>query len=140
MKNNTKILFVCKANRFRSKSAEALFNKYNEDKNNEVKSAGVQLDVLNPFVAQNVINELKLRGANVISEKPQEINESLIKWADKIIITADNVSPDIFPKEKKEVWLIKDASENDRAGIKRGIDDIENRIKEFLKRLRKTNL
>jgi len=122
MKNNTKILFVCKANRFRSKSAEALFNKYNEDKNNEVKSAGVQLDVLNPFVAQNVINE------------------SLIKWADKIIITADNVSPDIFPKEKKEVWLIKDASENDRAGIKRGIDDIENRIKEFLKRLRKTNL
>ena len=112
------------ANRFRSKSAEALFNKYNKNKDIEVKSAGVQIDILNPFVAQNVINDLKERGAKVVSEKPQSVNDALIKWADKIIITADNVNPDIFPEEKREVWLVGDASEYDPIGIKRGIDDI----------------
>jgi len=121
------------ANRFRSKSAEALFNKYNKNKDIEVKSAGVQIDILNPFVAQNVINDLKERGAKVVSEKPQSVNDALIKWADKIIITADNVNPDIFPEEKREVWLVGDASEYDPIGIKRGIDDIEKRIKELVK-------
>lgn len=135
-----KILFICKANRFRSKSAEALFNKYNKNKDIEAKSAGVQLDILNPFVAQNVINDLKERGAKVTSEKPQAINDSLIKWADKIIITADNVNPEIFPKEKREVWPVKDASEHDPAGIKESIDDIDNRMKEFVKKINKTNL
>ena len=42
MKNKkTNILFVCKYNRFRSKIAEAYFNKINKNKLVSVKSAGI---------------------------------------------------------------------------------------------------
>ena len=131
-----KILFICKYNRFRSKCSEALFNKYNKDSTNEVKSAGIMLDFMNQFVAGNVISELKKRGAKVANEKSQMVDEHLIKWADKIIISADNVSIGLFPKEKTEQWMVRDASEHDIIGTRESVDNIENRIKDFVKRIK----
>lgn len=107
------ILFVCKANRFRSRVSEAIFNHYNKNKKIGVKSAGAGLDPLRDYVANIVINTLKEKGIKMNDEKSKPVNENLIKWADKIIITADNVSPSLFPKEKTEVWLIPDADESE---------------------------
>ena len=129
-----KILFVCKYNRFRSKCAEALFIKYNKNRNHKVKSAGILIDIMHPFVAQIVVDELKERGAEVMDEKSQEVNETLIKWADRIIIAADNVNKSIFPKEKVEVWPVKDASEHELDNIKSSISDIEERIVAFVRK------
>ncbi|MBI2631690.1 hypothetical protein HYW75_01680 [Candidatus Pacearchaeota archaeon] len=127
------ILFVCKANRFRSRVAEAIFNHYNKDEKIVVKSAGVRLDPLRDYVASVVINTLKEKGIKMNDDKSKPFNENIIKWADKIIIVADNVSPSLFPAEKTEVWLIPDADESEINKVKTIIDKIEDKIKEFLK-------
>jgi len=45
-----KILFVCKHNRFRSKVAEAFFNKLKKNKKIKAESAGLVLDKLRPYI------------------------------------------------------------------------------------------
>ncbi|MEK6850023.1 MAG: hypothetical protein AABX85_00425 [Nanoarchaeota archaeon] len=131
-----KILFICKYNRFRSKCAEALFIKYNKNKNHEVKSAGILIDAVRPFMAQGVVDELKERGAEVVDRKSQEVNETLIKWADRIIIVADNVDIDGFLKGKVEVWPVRDASEHELNEIKSSIFDIEERVFTLAERIK----
>lgn len=51
-------------------------------------------------------------------------------------MVANNVSVDIFPKEKTEVWEIEDADESELDKIKRIVDDIEERVKELKKRMK----
>ena len=130
-----KILFICKYNRFRSKVAEALFNKYNKNKVHEAKSAGVIVDIIRPFVSQIIVVELSKMRAEVAEEKSQQVNDSLIEWADKIIIVADNVPVELFPREKSEVWPVKDASELDVESTRRSMKDIDKRMKEFVKKI-----
>jgi protein-tyrosine-phosphatase len=132
------ILFVCVANRFRSKSAEALFNKYNKDKNNLVKSAGVRLDPIRPFMAKEVIDELMKKGAKPNMESAQPVNDALINWADRIIVVASNVDPSMFPKSKVEYWPVQDASEHELTLVKKSIDDIDSRVKAFVKDMKQS--
>ncbi len=94
------ILFVCRHNRFRSKVAEALFKKHNKC---NVKSAGIRLDLDRPYVAPIVKEVLLEYGVNRLDDTPKLIDSLLIRWANKIIIVADNVDSSIFPKEKVEV-------------------------------------
>ena len=129
-----KILFVCKHNRFRSKVAEALFNKYNKDKENEAKSAGVKLDIMH--VAENVKKALEEKGIKEVDNLPREVSEKEIKWADKIIVVANDVSTENFPKEKTEVWFVSDINQGDLEGIRKRVDMIEYDVKALLKRVR----
>ena len=124
-----KILFVCRHNRFRSKTAEALLMHY--DKKIKVKSAGVELDL--PYVAQGVKEVLKEYGIKKVKDKPTFINNKLLKWADKIIVVADNVDTRAFPKEKVEVWKISDCDQDDVEGIKLRVREIDNKVKRMLK-------
>jgi protein-tyrosine-phosphatase len=128
----TKILFICKHNRFRSKVAEALLKVYDRQGRFEAKSAGMHLDVLRPYVAENVKKVLAEKGAVVESELPVLVDELAIKWANKIIIVADNVSAKNFPKDKVEVWAVKDCDELDLDGIKREVSNIEKKVLELL--------
>ena len=130
-----KILFVCKHNRFRSKSGEAFFLKYNKDKKNEVKSAGVMLDPIFPFMHTNVVLALEKMKAPPISEKARQIDEKLIAWADLIIIVADNVNPEIFSGKKEEVWKVSDTDQSDVPGIAKREKIIEKKVKQLIKRL-----
>ena len=132
-----KILFICKHNRFRSKVAEALFRKYNKKRKAEVKSAGIRLDFTRPYIAENVKKILSEYGVNVIDEKSRKINEFDLRWADSIIIVADNVNSKIFPGDKVIVWKIKDADENDLGSIKKIVKDIESRVKDLINTLDK---
>ncbi len=130
-----RILFVCKANRFRSKVAEAIFNSYLERKKVsgfEVKSAGERIDILRPYVAKVVMNILKERGVGVRDEGSRKIDDNLIEWADKIVVAANNVNLDIFPNEKMEVWNIEDADESEVDRVRMIIDKIDDKVKEFL--------
>lgn len=129
-----KILFVCKHNRFRSKVAEAIFNKLNMDKNIEVKSAGVALDLMRPYIADNVIKIMKEKGIKMEDKQARWVNEMNLKWADRIIIVANNISPDIFKGKARniEIWKIPDADESEEGKIRKIINDIEKRVKKLI--------
>lgn len=131
-----RILFVCKHNRFRSKVAEAFFNYY-DNGNNEIKTRGVHLDELRPFVADIVKKVLKEKGIFVKDETPRLIDDKAIKWADKIIIVADNVVLDGFPREKVEVWKIRDAHEADVRDVRRAIEQIEKMVRKLVEELQR---
>jgi protein-tyrosine-phosphatase len=133
-KKKIKILFICMHNRFRSKVAEALLKFYDKRGKFEVKSAGMQLDVLRPYVAENVKKVLAEKKVFIENGLPVLVSKQAIEWADKIILVADNVSAEDFPADKTEVWAVSDCSESDFEGIKREIGNIERKISEFLRK------
>ena len=102
-----RILFVCKHNRFRSKVAEAFFNKYNKNSENEVKSAGIALDFMRPYVAEDVFKILEDMGVKIGDTQSKEIDKDLINWADKVVIVADNIDEGMFGDKKVEIWNVK---------------------------------
>jgi len=133
--------------------AEAFFKKYNKNKKIEVKSAGIAIDILRPYMCKNVKDILEEKGIKMIGteqlhslspeiqmkngfcdEQSREINEQDIKWADKIIVVSNNVDYSIFPKEKLEVWEIEDAGESEKEKIREIIEKIEKRIKGLIKK------
>lgn len=97
------ILFVCKYNRFRSKVAEALFTHYNKKKGIIVRSAGLILDPISPYVTQLVIQILKKHRVKVLNEQSRIIDSRLIDWADKIIVVANNIPFEQFPPRKNPI-------------------------------------
>lgn len=105
--------------------------KYSKDLDNkiEVKSAGIRLDVLKPYVAQKVIELMKKRGIIMKDTKSRVFDKFMVDWADKIVIVADNVDPKDFPKMKTEVWKIEDASEHDEIKTERIIGEIEEKVR-----------
>lgn len=119
------ILFVCKHNRFRSRVAEAYFNKIN--KNPEIVAKGVGVYADNSPLDEDEGRISKENGIN-ISGKPQQINENLVTWADKIVIVADDVDKKLIKNSDKkniEVWKIKD------------VDDAQDRNEAIEKTVRK---
>ena len=131
-----KILFVCKHNRFRSKVAEGVFNKLNKNKENYAESAGMILDDSRPYIEENVVNIMKEKSHDV-SGIPKQINKSLAKNFDKIVIVADNVDKRFFNDFKGEVkiWKISDCGASDVKGIKKRVDEIEREVKFLLETL-----
>ena len=125
-----KILFICKHNRFRSKIAEAYFNKIN--KKIKAISAGLIKGKPTPL---NTVKTAKRLGIK-ISRKTKPIEESLLESKDLkyIIITADDVPKQIFNRFNKKliVWKIKDASALN-------FKDIEKRIKEIIRKVSQLN-
>ncbi len=136
------ILFVCKHNRFRSKVAEALFKHHYKGDFVRVKSAGTIVDLMHPYVARSVHTVLKEKGISVRDDGAVKLDSFLLKWADKIIIVADNVSPDMF-RDKEMIgskpvafWPIGDTSESDAEGIRKRVNDIEWYVLELVKTLK----
>ena len=131
MKKN--ILFVCKWNRFRSKIAEALFNKYNRNPNYKAKSAGlIKGSPIKPV--SPVIKEfgIKIKGPTM------GISTKLLKWHNVMIIVADDVPKHLFKDNKKFgkkliVWEIPDAKTDDDREIRKIVKRIKRRIKNWLK-------
>ena len=130
MKN---ILFVCKYNRFRSKIAEAYFNKINRNREIKAKSAGL--------IRGAPINRLQKKLAKeegiIIKGRPRGISSKLLKWQNMIVIVADDVPPEIFRDNEeygKEtvVWKIPDKNESVREIIKK-VDELNNRLKKEIK-------
>ena len=125
-----RILFICRWNRFRSKVAEVVFRKYAGNKA-ESKSAGI-MTYTSPFMTKESIKILKEKGYEITDEKSRRVNKSLIEWADKIIIVADDVPKKIFPEEKTICWDIRDEEESDFERVRKTIDIIERKVKEFV--------
>jgi protein-tyrosine-phosphatase len=126
------ILFICAHNRFRSKIAENIFNYYNLNPKHKCKSVGVSLDLLNPFMASSVLTSLKEIGISPKDIESKLLDEFALNWANKIILVANNVNPNIFPKEKTEIWPISNCSEEDYPKIIEIRDEIEKNVKKLI--------
>jgi protein-tyrosine-phosphatase len=130
-----KILFICKYNRLRSKIAEALFIHYNKNKENEVKSAGIRTYFMSPFIVEKAKKLLEQRGVKVENDNSMMINDYLIKWAEKIVIVANDVDPRLFPKDKTEVWEVNDIEEKEDKILSMKIDEIEKKVIDLIEKL-----
>jgi protein-tyrosine-phosphatase len=112
---NINVLFVCKYNIFRSKVAQAYFEKINKNKNIIIKSAGIF-----PGGKQdpNLIKLCKEFGLE-LKGKPQGVNIKLLKWANIIIIVADDIPKKLFKHQREYpkdtvCWKIKDVFKIDK--------------------------
>ncbi|MDD5192006.1 MAG: hypothetical protein PHH54_06680 [Candidatus Nanoarchaeia archaeon] len=130
------ILFICRANCFRSKVAEAYFNRINKNKNIKAKSAGVVAGYRQGDFQVEAAKEL---GIN-IKGKSRGINANLLKWTDILVDVADDVPAEIFDYEKKRgiikyliVWNIKDVKTT------RDIDDDKRVIRQVMEKVNKLN-
>ena len=156
-----KILFICKHNRFRSKVAEAIFNRLNRNKKIIGESAGILIDELHLYVAESVIDIMKKKGyvvgkslssfsypkkSNKVTQGffdvggiPRRVDVKKINDYDYLIIVADNVDP-LFFKDSyngKIIWgKIDDCDEKDLIGIRERVDRIEEKVKKFVEDLK----
>lgn len=112
-----------------------MFLHYCINKNVVVKSAGMKADFLHLHMAKQVIDILNARGIKFFDSGSRLVDKNLIRWADKIIVVADNVSPEIFPAERVLQWSVPDASEYDSAAILVSMKMIEKEVKELVKRV-----
>jgi protein-tyrosine-phosphatase len=121
--------------------AEALFRHNYKGESVKTKSAGLAVDIMHPYIGRNVALVLRGKGVSMRDDGAKKIDDFILKWADKIVIVADNVSPDMFRGKVfiagKPVifWDISDVSENDVNGITRRVNEIERRVLEMIKGL-----
>ena len=104
----TNILFLCRYNRFRSKIAEAYFNK--KSKKRAAKSAGFFPGIPLSKEILDCANSFGLK----LSNTTHGVNHKLIMWSNKIIVI-DNANSlplfeDYIKNDKKKVirWNIPD--------------------------------
>ncbi|HLD37341.1 MAG TPA: hypothetical protein VJA86_02020 [Candidatus Nanoarchaeia archaeon] len=128
------ILFICRHNRFRSKVAEAIFNKLNRNKSIKAESAGIIKDIPASKNVRKVMKDKRMKLKSIISRR---FNEGIIRRTDIIVIVADNVSKGIFRKFRKKiiVWKISDVSQSDVKGIRKRVGMIEKRVAGLIKNL-----
>lgn len=105
-----RLLFVCKANKFRSKVAEAIFNKYNKNKKIKVESAGISIEHVgeDPPLAVKIL--MKIKGFKLTKRKSRLISKELVENFNLVVNVADDVPENIFRDYKKKVvyWKIRD--------------------------------
>ncbi|MEK6873262.1 MAG: hypothetical protein AABW91_00275 [Nanoarchaeota archaeon] len=126
------ILFVCRHNRFRSKVAEAVFNKINKESRYKAKSAGIIKGV--PVAA--IVKKIAKENGFSIKGNPTSLSEELMSWADIFVIVADDVPVSIFERYKKYgkkviVWKIKDVSQTDEKSISKIFLEIKKKVEIF---------
>ncbi|MGY4884415.1 MAG: low molecular weight phosphatase family protein [Nanobdellota archaeon] len=132
------ILFVCKYNRFRSRIAEAYFNKINSNKNFKATSRGI---IKGDYpLNRTEVSTAKKFGLD-ISGRPKGLEIELLKKTDLIVIVADNVPKEVFYttfKGRIILWRIKDLEHGDGKDlIERKIIRIEGKVRKLLKKLDK---
>lgn len=131
-----KVLFVCKHNRFRSKVAEAFFNKFVRENGKKAvcESVGFLLDLKSPFVAGSVKLAVEKRGAKILRDEPRQITLPGIEGFDLIVCLTDSVNKDFFcDRAPVEIWNIDDTSADDFEGIERIVENIEIKVEDLVK-------
>ncbi len=130
------ILFICRANCFRSKVAEAYFKKINKNKNIKAKSAGV---IGGYKQSESQINFIKGFGIN-LNGFSKGITADLLRWTDILIIVADDVPSRIFDYEIKRKYIKKIIRWN-ITDVESSRDEEDNKraIKQVMKKVDKLN-
>jgi protein-tyrosine-phosphatase len=133
-----KVLFACKHNRFRSKVAEAVFNKLivEKDKGGGAVSGGLLLDEKRPYVEQSVKDVLSGKGLEVVSDKPRQLTLRGIEGFDKIVFLGDGVKESLFcDRAEVEIWEIEDTGAGDIEKIGEIVRKIEEKVGDLVERI-----
>ena len=91
-----KILFICRYNNFRSKTAEAFFRKFNKDLRLKAESAGV---INHPLNLPNINKAAKKFGIR-IGKKTKLATKNLLKEVDLAIIVADDLPENFLSRDQ----------------------------------------
>ncbi|MBI5803898.1 low molecular weight phosphatase family protein [Candidatus Pacearchaeota archaeon] len=138
-----KILFVCKANVFRSQIAEAYVKKFCKDC--EVRSAGTvvsqegqTLEDRKEKGAKMVVDVMKEEGTDISKKRIKLVTRESVKWADKIICMAQKETIPDFLKEKDFVfWDVEDATpESDYEFFVKSREKIKKLVRKFAESVR----
>ncbi len=131
-----RVLFVCKSNIFRSKVAEAMFNKYNKNKKIKAESAGINQKNIGRDSSIILKILMKIKGFKLSKRKARLITKELAKDFDLIVNVADDVPESVFKDYKKRVvyWKIRDLRGN-WFMIFSIVNMVEKKVKELLKEL-----
>ncbi|MAG40101.1 hypothetical protein CMI41_03980 [Candidatus Pacearchaeota archaeon] len=129
-----KILFICKYNRFRSKIAEALFNKLNKNPKFSSRSRGI----IKGRPVSDILHQIAKKMNFEIKTRPKGISTLDLIWQDIIVIVANDVPKKIFSGQKKYgkkliIWKIADAMDNSKKEQKRIAELIEKKVKSLIK-------
>ncbi len=122
------VLFVCRANRYRSRIAEDLFNK-NAPKGFIAQSAGTNYQEYNDRAVPKVMKEI---GIEISKRKPRKLSSQVLKKASKIIVF-DGVK--ISSNHDVEVWPVEDCHAGDADCIRNGRKRIEKFVGNLVKSL-----
>ena len=122
------LLFICKHNCFRSKVAEAYFNKINKNKHIHVKSAGLIKGSCSKPITVKAAREMGLQ----IKGCSRGLSSKILVWQNMTVIVANNVPPEIFNHKyfgkPLIIWKIKDTGSKNKAEIKRIIKIIIKKV------------
>ena len=134
MAKSKKVLFVCVENAGRSQMAEAFFRKY-APKQFQAFSAGTQPGAkVNPIVIQ-VMKEV---GIDIQENEPKLLTNEIIDDASSTVNMGcidKEACPALFVKEILD-WNISDPKGKEIDQVRKIRDEIEIKVKEFVKNLR----
>lgn len=137
-----KVLFVCVHNSARSQMAEAFLKKHGGDKF-EVTSAGLEPGVLNPVV----VEVMKETDIDISNNKTKSVfdfykNGSFFNYVITVCDESQSETCPIFPGLVKQIhWSFadpssfKDSIEEKKAKTRTVRDEIETKIKQWLKEI-----
>lgn len=137
------ILFVCKHNIFRSKVAEAYFNKINKNKKIKASSAGIipgrKLVSDQEKVVRSQTLVAKKLGINIV-RNPKGTSVGLLKKQDLIILVSNDIPIKIFNNKdyiKKIIqWKIPDVLENNPNAMEKTIRLIIQKVNKLVNDLK----
>jgi protein-tyrosine-phosphatase len=101
----------------------------------QAKSAGIILDLMHPYMSRTVVRVLRDKNIPVMDNGAKKVDDFLLKWADRVIIVADNVAPEYFKGKLITLWEINDCAEDDAYGVSKRVDMIEQKVQELVKSL-----
>ena len=135
-----KIIFVCRGNVARSYIASELFKKYSQ---HETLSAGTKLThyegsdkmIKDLPLTDLLIETMKEKGIDLSQKIRTLITPEIARKADCIIMMAEpETIPDYLKNNPKVIyWEIEDPKGKDKKFYKKTIEEIERKIKEFVK-------
>jgi protein-tyrosine-phosphatase len=138
-----KILFICKYNRFRSKTAEVYLEKrLKEEKLKRIKvlSRGI-IEVNKPLdSAERRRNKYLLKKFGFkLYGKSLSVDIKSLLWANKIIVVADDVPAVLFDsskwRDKVEIWKVPDEKADNEKNIDKSVGFIIKRVDALVKSL-----
>ena len=133
-----KVLFVCKSNVGRSQMAEVIFNKLST--NHSAISVGLyprnwENQKIN--TAENIIKCMDEIGFDLRDKISKKITEEMVNSSDKIIIIGEKENwPEYLINYDIEYWEIPDAGGTDLDFHKKTRDQITNKVKKLIKRIK----
>lgn len=125
------VLFACVHNAGRSQIAAALFNHYADPKQARAISAGTQPAVR---VHPEVIEAMRTRGIDLSGATPQQLTAELASGVDWLITMGCGDQCPVVPGTKRDDWPIQDPKGQTGAVVDAVIDDIDHRVKDFIRR------